>query len=91
MTGNTPSVFPNLNPPLTGGLFHCVLCIFIMPNVSTITDNGDGTIDVTGDSEFLAWCDEFVSREGFERDLEYATELRKQEALDADLESCLGV
>ncbi len=62
-----------------------------MPNVSTITDNGDGTIDVTGDSEFLAWCDEFVSREGFERDLEYATELRKQEALDADLESCLGV
>jgi len=62
-----------------------------MPNVSTITDNGDGTISVTGDSEFLAWCDEFVSREGFERDLEYATELRKQEALDADLESCLGV
>jgi len=62
-----------------------------MPNVSTITDNGDGTIGVTGDSEFLAWCNEFVSREGFERDLEYATELRKQEALDADLESCLGV
>jgi len=62
-----------------------------MPNVSTITDNGDGTIGVTGDSEFLTWCDEFVSREGFERDLEYATELGKQEALDADLESCLGV
>jgi len=62
-----------------------------MPNVSTITDNGDGTIGVTGDSEFLTWCEMFVTREGYERDLEYASELRKQAALDADLESCLGV
>ncbi len=54
-----------------------------MPNVSTITDNGDGTIGVTGDSEFLAWCDEFVMREGFERDLEYITELRKQYLFEA--------
>ncbi len=54
-----------------------------MPNVSSITDNGDGTIGVTGDSEFLAWCDEFVMREGFERDLEYITELRKQYLFEA--------
>ena len=58
-----------------------------MPNVSTITDNGDGTIAVTGDSEFLAWCEEFVTREGYERDLEYATELRNQAARDAYLYS----
>jgi len=31
-----------------------------MPNISTITDNGDGTITASGDSEFLDWCDEFV-------------------------------
>ena len=48
-----------------------------MPNVSTITEHEDGSLAVTGDSEFLAWCEEFVSRQGFERDLEYATELRK--------------
>ena len=60
-----------------GGFFTCVLCIFIKPNVSTITDNGDGTIAVTGDSEFLAWCEEFVTTEGWERDVEYQTELRK--------------
>jgi len=80
------STVPNLWP-LSGPLFHCVLCIFIMPNVSTITDNGDGTLVVTGDSEFLAWCEEFVTREGYERDLEYATELRNQMARDAYLYS----
>jgi len=60
-----------------------------MPNVSTITDNGDGTIGVTGDSEFLIACmrcDEFVTREGYERDLE---EILKERS--ADFESYLGV
>ncbi len=49
-----------------------------MPNVSTITDNGDGTIAVTGDSEFLAWWDDFVTREDYlERELEHAAEMAR--------------
>tara|TARA_R100001463_G_scaffold134028_1_gene195874 strand:+ start:246 stop:413 length:168 start_codon:yes stop_codon:yes gene_type:complete len=48
-----------------------------MPNVSTITDNGDGSITVTGDSEFLDWCEMFVTREGYERDLEHAAEMAR--------------
>ncbi len=59
-----------------------------MPNISTITDNGDGTIAVTGDSEFLAWWDEFVSREDYlERELEQDAELRYQAARNAELYS----